>query len=216
MPRSGAEARDRLERAALELYAERGYEQTTAADIAARAGVTARTFFRHFADKREVLFHVEAGLQEEMARALAAVPDDVPPLAAMLQAFRSMAPGMEANRQLAEARHRVIAATPALRERELAKAAGMAATVAAGLRARGLSEWEAGLFAQVGTAALGHAVHAWTADPSADYDELVVRTFASLHELIDVDETGGSASVARPGQRAQPDHHEDDRGDREP
>ncbi|MFC8731740.1 TetR/AcrR family transcriptional regulator [Luteimicrobium sp. NPDC057192] len=215
MPRSGAEARDRLERAALELYDERGYDQTTAADIAARAGVTARTFFRHFADKREVLFHVEAGLQEEMARALAAVPDDVPPLAAMLQAFRSMAPGMEANRRLAEARHRVIAATPALRERELAKAAAMAATVAAGLRARGLSEWHATLFAQVGTAALGHAVHAWTADPSADYDDLVVRTFAALRELADPEPDGRPASVAGPGQRRRSDHHEDHRRDHE-
>lgn len=185
MPRSGAAARDRLERAALELYDEQGYDRTTAADIAARAGVTARTFFRHFADKREVLFHIEADLQDEMSRALAAVPDDVPPLAVMLQAFRSMGPGLEAKRRLAEARHRVIAATPALRERELAKAAGMAAVVAEALRARGQSEWRATLFAEVGTAVLGHAVHAWAGDPSADYDDLVVRGFAALRELAE-------------------------------
>ena len=59
MPRSGAGARDRLERAALELYSERGYDQTTIADIAAEADVTQRTFFRHFTDKREVLFNLQ-------------------------------------------------------------------------------------------------------------------------------------------------------------
>ena len=188
MPRSGAEARDRLERAALELYAEQGYDRTTAADIAARAGVTARTFFRHFADKREVLFHLETGRHEDLARALAAVPDDVPPLAAMEQAFRAMPPHLEADRRLAETRRRVIEATPALRERELAKMARMAGVVAEALRARGLAEWEAGLFAQVGTAALGHAVHAWSSEPSADYDALLVRTFAAVRELVDLDD----------------------------
>src|SRR5690606_25475598 len=130
MPRSGAAARDRLERAALELYDERGYDQTTAADIAARAGVTARTFFRHFADKREVLFHTEADLRVEMARSLAAVPADTAPTAVVLAAFRAMGPGFEANREHARERHAIINATPALQEREMAKSAALADVVA--------------------------------------------------------------------------------------
>lgn len=188
MPRSGADARDRLERAALELYSERGYDQTTAADIAARAGLTARTFFRHFADKREVLFNIETGLQEEMAQALAAVPDDVPPLAAVLQAFRSMAPGLEEGRRLAEVRHRVIAQAPALRERELAKAAAMSVIVADALRARGVPDWRAALLAQVGTAVLGHVIHTWTADPSSDFDTLITQAFEELGSFSEASE----------------------------
>jgi AcrR family transcriptional regulator len=186
MPRSGVEARNRLEAAALELYGQRGYDQTTAAEIAARAGVTERTYFRHFADKREVLFNVEARQQEALARALADASDTVPPLTAVLQAFRSMAPMLEENRPLAEARHRVIAATPALRERELAKAAALSVVVADALRARGLPDWRATLLAQVTTAALGHAIHTWVADPSSDIDALMVQAFADLRELSDV------------------------------
>ncbi len=183
MPRSGAEARDRLERAALELYRERGYDQTTAADIAARAGLTARTFFRHFADKREVLFNTETGLREEMAQALAAVPEGERPLAAVLQAFRSMAPGLEESRPLAEARHRVIAQTPALQERELAKAAAMSVIVAEALRERGVPDWRATLLAHISVAALGHVIHTWTADPSSDFEALISRAFEEMRNF---------------------------------
>ncbi|GGK74936.1 TetR/AcrR family transcriptional regulator [Mangrovihabitans endophyticus] len=186
MPRSGAAARDRLERAALELYRERGYDQTTIAEIAARAGVTQRTFFRHFGDKREVLFHIELRQQRALAAALADVPAAAPPLTAVLLAFRSMAPGMEINRALAEARHHVIAATPALRERELAKAAALSIVVADALRGRGLPPWRATLLAEVSTAALGHAVHTWVADASADLDALIVRAFTELRAFADV------------------------------
>ncbi len=187
MPRSGAAARDRLERAALELYGERGYDQTTTAEIAAQAGVTERTFFRHFADKREVLFNVEASRQEALARALAEVPAALGPWTAVLQAFRSLAPDLEKNRALAEARHRVIVTTPALRERELAKAAAMSVIVADALRARGLPDRRATLLAQVSTAALGHAVHTWTANPADDFEALIVQAFADLRDLSDVD-----------------------------
>jgi AcrR family transcriptional regulator len=194
MPRSGAEARDRLERAALELYSERGYDQTTIAEIAARAGVTQRTFFRHFGDKREVLFNVELRQQQALARALAHVPGTVAPLAAVLQAFRSMAPDLEGNRSLVEARHRVIAATPALRERELAKAAALSVVVADALRARGLPDWRATLLAQVSTAALGHAIHTWTASASGDIDALIVRAFADLRDFSDIEIAPGPAA----------------------
>ncbi len=183
MPRSGAGARDRLEGAALELYSERGYDQTTIADIAAKADVTQRTFFRHFTDKREVLFNLQDSQQKALTRALADVPTKVPPLAAMLQAFRSMAPILEDNRPGAVARHRVITETPALRERELMKEAALATIVADALQKRGLLEWSATLLAQVGTAALGHAIHTWVADASSDVDVLIVQAFAELRDF---------------------------------
>src|SRR5664279_2717020 len=76
-------ASGRLRQAAMELYVERGFEQTTVADIAERAGLTARTFFRHFADKREVLFAGSGSLQEQLVGALEAVPESAAPLEAV-------------------------------------------------------------------------------------------------------------------------------------
>ena len=183
MPRSGAEARNRLERAALELYAEHGYNGTTTAEIAARAGVTERTFFRHFADKREVLFHVQTRLDAALGRALAEVPPELPPISAVLEAFRRMAASIEEDPELAAARNRIISSTPALQERELAKAAGMAALVADALRSRGLQAARASLLARVSVTALSHAVQAWTTNPSAVLDDFIVGAFTDLQEL---------------------------------
>ena len=180
VPRSGDPARRRLERAALELYSESGYDQTTVADIAQRAGVTARTFFRHFADKREVLFGDESDLRERLAVALSAVPAGVPPLPATREAFRSLGPGLEAERERAALRHRIVATHPALQERELAKAAAMAGVIAEALCARGVSEWNAVLLGRVSAAALGHVVHTWAADPRAHFDTLIARAFDQI------------------------------------
>ncbi|MDE3177201.1 MAG: helix-turn-helix transcriptional regulator, partial [Pseudomonadota bacterium] len=74
MPRSGEDSRRRLQKAAFDLFEERGYDQTTAAEIAARAGVTERTFFRHFPDKKEVLFAGEAAFRATLTAAVAAAP----------------------------------------------------------------------------------------------------------------------------------------------
>src|SRR3954462_5876818 len=98
VPRSGAEARRRLQQAALELYQERGFDQTTAAEIAARAGVNERTFFRHFPDKREVLFDGEADLRATLTQAVAEAPDGLEPFEVLLHAFRTSARNLEHNR----------------------------------------------------------------------------------------------------------------------
>src|ERR1035441_631438 len=80
-------ARGRLEQAALELYVERGFEQTTVAEIAQRAGLKERTFFRHFADKREVLFQGAASLQELLVNAVASTPESSAPIDAVAAAL---------------------------------------------------------------------------------------------------------------------------------
>src|SRR3954471_4289358 len=121
MPRSGLDARRRLQQAALELYRERGFDRTTTAEIAARAGVNERTFFRHFPDKREVLFDGEADLRAALMRSVAEAPDGLEPFEVLLHAFRESARNLANNRSFSEPRWKVIAATPALRERELAK-----------------------------------------------------------------------------------------------
>ncbi len=184
MPRSGAEARRRLHRAALELYDEQGYEKTTTAQIAARAGVSERTFFWHFADKREVVFDAEPALQAALADAIDKVPAEAAPLEAVRQALRAVTPALVSDRSLAELQYRVISASPALHERELAKLAALSEVVAGALRTRALSERQAALAAQTGMTAFLQAAQTWIVDPSADLDELIVGTFAELAELV--------------------------------
>ncbi|GAA5064930.1 TetR family transcriptional regulator [Streptomyces similanensis] len=183
MPRSGAEARRRLQRAALELYQERGFDQTTTAEIAARAGVNERTFFRHFPDKREVLFDGEADLRAALTEAVADAPDGLAPLETLLCAFRKAGRILEENRPFSEPRLAIIAVTPALRERDLAKAASLTEAVAQALQQCGVADRLAGLAAQAGWAAFHHAAQAWIDDPSQGLDAHLLRAFEDLRIL---------------------------------
>ncbi|MGW1029512.1 TetR family transcriptional regulator [Streptomyces sp. NPDC002577] len=183
MPRSGVEARRRLQQAALELYQERGFDQTTTAEIAARAGVNERTFFRHFPDKREVLFDGEADLRAALMQAVAEAPDGLQPLEVLLCAFRRAGRILEENRPFSEPRLAIIAVTPALRERDLAKAASLTEAVAEALVQRGVADRLANLAAQTGWAAFHHAAQAWIDDPSLGLDTHLFRAFDDLRAL---------------------------------
>jgi AcrR family transcriptional regulator len=183
VPRSGAEARRRLRQAALELYQERGFDRTTAAEIAARAGVNERTFFRHFPDKREVLFDGEADLRAALMRAVADAPEGLAPFEVLLDAFRRSARDLADNRPFSEPRWKVIAATPALRERELAKHAWLTNAVAEALRQRGVGDGQADLAARTGWAAYQHAVQVWVDDPARSLDAHLCQAFDDLRAL---------------------------------
>jgi len=180
MPRSGEEVRQRLQEAALELYLEHGFDQTTTGAIAARAGVTERTFFRHFADKREVFFDGEAELRDLLTGAVAAAPPGTKPLPALRAAFQAAVPLVVRNRPVAEPRFRVIAVTPALRERSLAKREAIVGALAEALRARGVDDGIALLCAQVAMDAFTVASRRWWEDSSVGLDEHVDRTFRDL------------------------------------
>jgi AcrR family transcriptional regulator len=168
MPRDGAPARARLCQAALELYREQGYEETTTAQIAARAGVTERTYFRHFADKREVLFGGEAELSAILVDAVAAAPAGLAPLPVLVRAFAAAVPLLVLNRPVAEQRARVIAVTPALQERAYAKTAALTDALANALADRGIAPPTARLAAQVGMAAFERASRRWAGNPAVD------------------------------------------------
>ena len=183
MPRSGAPARRRLQDAALALYREQGYADTTTAQIAAAAGVTERTFFRHFIDKREVFFDGEPQLRALWLEALADLPTDVPPIPALLAAAQRTVPLLEANRAVVQARRPVIDATPALRERETAKAAHLVEALAETLVARGVAPPRAHLAAQVGFATIARATSGWYAEPGSRLHEQLELAFAELQEL---------------------------------
>jgi len=154
-------ARGRLEQAALELYVERGFEQTTVAEIAQRAGLTERTFFRHFADKREVLFQGAASLQELLVNAVVSTPESSAPIDAVAVALEAVGALLGERRESARQRQTVIAANPELRERELIKLASLAAALATALRARGVRDPTAGLAAEAGIAVFKIAFERW-------------------------------------------------------
>jgi AcrR family transcriptional regulator len=168
MGRWEPDARGRLRRAALDLYTENGFEQTTVADIAARAGVTERTFFRHFSDKREVLFDGSELLQQSVVDAIASAPASVPPLQTAGAAMEAAASFLQDRRDYARQRAAAIAADPSLQERELFKLAALGAAVAEALRARGVPEPAATLAAETGVTVFKVGFERWLDGSSSD------------------------------------------------
>ena len=158
-------ARERLQAAALELFATRGFEQTTAAEIAQSVGLTERTFFRHFSDKREVLFYGQEQFLQAFVDGVEAAPPDASPLELIGSALHGAASFFpDERRPYSRMRQSVIDQNPALRERELHKLAGLATTVAGALRARGVGEPAATLAAQSGGTVFGIAFAQWIRD----------------------------------------------------
>jgi AcrR family transcriptional regulator len=164
MTRWEPNARGRLERAAMELYGERGFEQTTVAEIAERAGLTERTFFRYFADKREVLFSGAETLQELMVSAVADAPAAAAPIEAIAAALDVAGALLEERTEFSGQRQAIIMANPELQERELIKLASLGAALAEALRARGVADQSASLTAEIGIAVFRTAFEHWHAE----------------------------------------------------
>ena len=181
-------AGDRLREAALSLYLERGFEQTMVADIAERAGVTARTFFRHFADKREVLFDGSSHLEEKSLAALDGVPASAPPLDAVAAVLDTVAEMVGDSRELARKRQMVIMANADLRERELIKLASLSAALADRLRQRGTGDVEASLAAETSIAVFRVAFSRWVTDTDDhDLGDVIRDTLTRLRTLTETD-----------------------------
>jgi AcrR family transcriptional regulator len=184
MGRWEPDARGRLERAAYELFEEHGYEQTTVAEIARRAGLTERTFYRHFADKREVLFSGQAQLNELFVDAVLATPADAAPLDAVAAALAPSAGFFAGRHGHARRRQAVIAATAELRERELIKMAALVAAVADALRRRGVPDPTASLAAEAGIAVFRVAFERWvTAPEDGDFGAILRESLDQLRAL---------------------------------
>jgi AcrR family transcriptional regulator len=174
-------ARGRLEQAALELYAERGFDQTTVAQIAERAGLTERTFFRHFADKREVLFWGAGALQQLLVDAVAQAPDSLAPIDMVALALEAADGPFSERRPFSAQRQDIIAANPELQERELIKLASLGAALADTLRQRGVKDPAASLAAEAGIAVFKAAFELWVRETNQlGFAELVRE---SLDEL---------------------------------
>ncbi|MET7772917.1 TetR family transcriptional regulator [Nocardia sp. NPDC005366] len=186
-------ARGRLEQSALELYLERGFEQTTVAEIAKRAGLTERTFFRHFADKREVLF--SSSLQELMVTTLAGVPEAAAPIDAVAAAIEAAGARLQDRRDIALRRQAVIAANAGLQERELIKLASIAAAMAEALRERGVGDPAANLTAEAGIAVFKTAFECWINGIGQPELPQLIREF--LDELETLTAGGNPSPSAR-------------------
>jgi AcrR family transcriptional regulator len=167
-------ARERLQAAALELFATRGFDQTTAAEIAQAAGLSERSFFRLFNDKREVLFYGQERFLQAFLDGVNAAPPHASPLELIISALNSAAAFFpDERRTISRMRQAVIDQNPALQEREQHKMAGLAAAVAAALRKRGVGEPAATLAAQSGATVFGIAFSTWIRE-----DE--TRSFATI------------------------------------
>ena len=148
----------------MDLYRERGYDQTTVAEIAARAGLTERTFFRYFADKREVLFSGSTILKDILVDEVAAAPATMAPIDVVAAALEATAPMFEARRDRARRRQDLIEAHADLKERELIKLATLASALKDALRIRGVPAPAASLAADAGMAIFKSAFERWLDD----------------------------------------------------
>ena len=177
------DSRGRLQECALTLYAERGFDETTAAQIAEAAGLSERTFFRHFADKREVLFGGSDLLHDLIVAGVTEAPAGDSPLDAVNRGLAAAGAVVgEGRRDLARKRQTVIAKNPELREREFTKLAAYSASVAAVLRERGVNEPQATMAADAGMTVLRIALQHWANDRDNGPDlAAVMRT--SMEEL---------------------------------
>ncbi|MEU4362264.1 helix-turn-helix domain-containing protein [Promicromonospora sp. NPDC023987] len=188
-------AQERLTEAALDLYLERGYDNVTVADIAERAGLTRRSYFRYFADKREVLFPSAERLPEIVREAVLAADPAAAPLAAVLDALHQVGAQVAEHVDHANAARRraVIDTSAELQERERSKSAAVAAAIDEALRQRGTGPGTAALVAQVGSVVLGLAFRRWVKSDAAGFS-------AGLYAVVDdlrasLDDAGTTAHL---------------------
>ncbi|GAA3570519.1 TetR/AcrR family transcriptional regulator [Microlunatus spumicola] len=180
------DARGRLGRAAFELFAEQGFSATTVPEITARAGLTTRTFFRHFADKREAFF---AGDEiPDLARhALASAPAGLDPVTLLEQGLRQVARDhFDDRREEVRVRRALVDAEPALRERDAQKRADLVAVIRPGLEARGVAPLDAALLAELTVLVLHVALDQWLDDPDPpSMADVVSACFVRLRAVLE-------------------------------
>ncbi|MBM9503158.1 TetR/AcrR family transcriptional regulator [Actinacidiphila acididurans] len=174
----------RLERAAIELYLENGFARTTVPQITERAGVTTRTFFRHFADKRDVLFVGHDELRERVAKTIAAAPPAWSATKAAASGLNIAAAALQSSQDEARDRRSLITATPELRERELIMFAAVAGTISEALIARGVEDRAARAVAEAMVAAFRVAFEYWGEHTERELPQLVDEALDSLKEAF--------------------------------
>jgi AcrR family transcriptional regulator len=182
MGRWEPDAQGRLQQAAMALFRERGYAEVTVAEIADRAGLTKRTFFNHFADKREVLFAGAKALEASIVKHLTEAGDDLDPLDAAVVALTRGGLELSHYSDFARARRELIASSPELQERDLIKMTSLASAIAETLRQRHVPARTATFAAQAAMAVFTIAYGDWVDDSTADFCTLMQRSLADLRQ----------------------------------
>jgi AcrR family transcriptional regulator len=200
MARWEPDARGRLEKAAMELFQERGYIGTTVDDIAARAGLTERTFFRYFADKREVLFSGAKELEEGIVSGIEGAPREASPLEAVVAAFEAAGAQLQDRRDIGfvRARHALVTNHAEVQERELIKLASLALAATKALHARGVPEPSSSLAAEVGIAVFKIGFERWVNERKPRDLAAQIRTVAEALKAIAAE---GNAPTKRPKKK---------------
>ena len=185
MSRWQPNARGRLERAAIELFVEQGFAETTVPEITARAGLTTRTFFRHFADKREVLFAVEEELPALVARLMADAPASLGPMTVIAWGLETVAATrFEGQLEYLRTRDAIIQSDEGLRERELRKLSVLSEAIRLGFLNRGVDELTSTLAAQTAVTVFDVAMGRWLdQDGERPLSELVRETLGALRSV---------------------------------
>lgn len=184
MARWKAGARERLVVAAVDLFTEQGYDDTTVAQIAERAGVTKSTFFRYFPDKRDVLVAGQQTLSELLAQGIADAPATATPLEAVAAGLEQVSSAMgQMNRDLAPRMKAAVAASAELRERDALKRVGLAEAMTAALVTRGVRAPIAHLAAELGVLAFKQGYAAWSEGDGDFENDLAHYALAALDEL---------------------------------
>lgn len=196
MARWQPDARGRLQHAAVSLFLERGYPDVSVADITERAGLTKRTFFNHFPDKREVLFAGAPDLEAGILAHLEQAEDGLDPLDAAVLALARAGQELEVYRDVAHLRRDLIASSAELQERDLMKRAAMTSSLAAALERRGVASRQAALTAQAAVAVFTTAHADWVGEPASSFATHMQRALADLRHAV--------AGVPRPGDLPPP------------
>jgi AcrR family transcriptional regulator len=177
-------ARDRLVVAAVDLFADQGYDATTVAQIAERAGVTKSTFFRHFPDKRELLVAGQDALSRLLTEGITTAPADATPLEAVTAGLERASTAMgPMNRELAPRLKAAIAASTELQERDALKSVGLANAMTEALQTRGVPTPVAHLAAELGVLAFKQGYASWTTTEANADEDLAPHVLAALDAL---------------------------------
>jgi AcrR family transcriptional regulator len=193
------DARERLERAAIELFAAQGFAATTVPQITARAGLTTRTFFRHFADKREVLFG-GAEIPESAARLIADAPASMDPVTLIADGLQVVAETrFDGRRDEFRQRRAIIRSDEGLRERDLSKRAALAKAIRDGFVGRGVDARTAALLAESTVTVLNVAIDEWldSGDDNRTLSQIILDALQSLRTAL----AQSSLGLTRSGNR---------------
>lgn len=173
-----------LQNAALELFSKQGYDETTTDEIAEKAGVSPRTFFRYFPTKESVLFVGEFGWFQSFTSQYLAQPAELSDIDAMRATLHSLAAGLTKIRPALTLYEQAVASSPTLRGGVLDRqAVDIRAIAEATASRRGLDEPDAGCMVLATVVLLTYraGVMRWLAGPaSADPRDLIAEQFDLL------------------------------------